>query len=132
MVGPPFEGCRPGIMVPNTRPYEAARERDADENYSPAGCFAQLALGLGGLVLAVIMWYTIARESRWTISIRDVVYWSAILALIAARLDSRFHKGYAAADPVGAAETPDYVRRFGQVVLLLSALAWGVAHSVEF
>jgi hypothetical protein len=103
--------------------------RGGEPQQSLGGCFTRLAWSLGGLALVVMLWVTILRGSVWTLTVRDALYWAAVLGMIAARhIDvSRYLGSRITGEPATARD----VRRYAAGVLAASSLAWCVAQSFD-
>jgi hypothetical protein len=84
---------------------------------------------MGGFAVALIAWVLILRESTWSLSGKDALYWTAIFAMVLARhLDVTRFGGR---DSEGGKASPADVRRYAWTVLGASVLAWALAHAVQ-
>jgi hypothetical protein len=123
------DNARTGVLVSDKR-QSGLPQADNGPQYQPmSGCFIQLAWSAGGFVVALLLWVLILKEPRWTLSIRDVLYWAAVFGMIAARhIDVARYGGRTT---LGKPATAQDVRRYATLVLAFAGPAWCVAQSID-
>ena len=111
-------------------PPAARRGGHAPEpSQSVAGCLIQLAWSLGGAGALVVLAVTISRGPPWSFTVKDVLYWTAVLGMIAARhVDVvRYHGRTTTGEPATARD----VRVYALGLLLGAGVLWCLAQFVH-
>ena len=101
---------------------------NAPEQPQPvAGCLIQLAWSLGGFGVLVVLSVTIMRGPPWTLTVKDVLYWAAVLGMIAARhIDVvRYHGRTTTGEPATARD----VRLYAVGLLIGAGFLWCLAQA---
>ena len=105
-----------------------SRGGDGPKQYQPmSGCFTQLAWSAGGFVVVLMLWVMILQQPKWTLSIRDVLYWATVLGMIGARhIDVVRHHGRTT---TGEPATARDVRNYAVALLVGAGLSWCIAQA---
>jgi hypothetical protein len=116
-------------VVTPTPVFSPERGDNSQPTTTVAGCLVQLAWHILGASALLIVWITILRGSRWSIGVKDGVYWAVVLGMIVARyVDvSRMNGRTTAGQPATLRD----VRRYAWLLLLVAAVAWTFAQSVD-
>jgi hypothetical protein len=110
-------------------PFAVPQGGKSQQSQSLAGCFTQLAWNMGGFAVLVSVWVTILRERPWTFTIKDALYWAAVLGMIAARqLDVVRFKGRTS---MGEPATTRDVRRYAAGLIASAAALWCLAQTLH-
>lgn len=114
--------------MPNaTKGPSSSHPEESNRPQPLAGCLLQLASGIGGFTLIVILCVMIARESPWTLGWKDLVFWAAALGMIVARRIEIAR--YPAQVAENLADAPRQFRLYALILLPVSGLAWATAQS---
>lgn len=112
-------------------------QRPSNSNATPElrknaelGCLVQLFWSIGGCGLLTAIAVLILRQPPWTFSLRDVLFFGVVGAMIAARAFDVRSFGGRTAD--GDAATTRDVQRFALVLVVSAALVWAAAQSFHF
>jgi len=104
-------------------------ENESQQSQSLLGCLIQLAWSLGGFGVLVILFVLILRERPWSFTLRDVLYWAAVLGMICARHVDVVR--YGARTSSGEAATARDVRCYALGLVGATALLWCVAQAFQ-
>lgn len=107
---------------------DVSRGERAHPHQAMSGCLVRFAWSMGGFALLLMLWIAILRESTWTLTWKDALYWAACLGMVAAR-QVDFSR-YASRTPDGDPATQAQVRRYAAGLLGATTVAWGIAQSV--
>lgn len=86
-----------------------------------AGCFLELAWGLGGFAALVLVGVLILKEHAWTITAKDAAYWSVVIGMLVTRLVSERRQTGVVPRQV--------VMRFAATLVPLAGLGWVIVQS---
>lgn len=112
------------------RQFGLSRGGASPTQYQPmSGCFTHLAWNVGGFVVVLLLWMIILKHPQWTLSIRDVLYWAAVLGMIAARHFDvvRYH----GRTITGELATARDVRIYAVALLIGAGISWCIAQSFQ-
>lgn len=97
---------------------------------SPVGCFVWLGWMIAANVALVALAILIVRESRWTLTAKDAVFWAVVAAALALRHVDLEH--YGGRSPQAGSSAPRTFARYAAAMLGTWGVLWALAHSVQW
>ena len=92
-----------------------------DSSSGLTGCFMNLAGGIGGFSVLVIVGVLILREHAWTFTAKDLVYWSVVVGMLVTR--------FAIERTQESAAAPLAMRSYATMLLPAAGVGWLIAQS---
>ena len=113
------------ISAPNPSPHGGD---DSQRASGIAGCLTYFAWSIGGAGLLAVLGILILRSQPWTFGVKDGLYWTTVVGMIAARAVDVSRSGAHASS--GKAGASGDLRRYAAILFVVAALAWTAAQSV--
>ena len=100
----------------------------ASEENSGFGCFLQVATGLGGFFILVVLTVLIMREESWTFTLKDALFWAVVIGMIVAKQVEATRFGAASEDEPQSSSS---ALRYAVVLGGVAGCVWTIAQTLS-